>query len=107
MPGTKRASSKESDEESGTDLDGDALFLAEVSGAEFWRAGGGDGVSEMVGVVSRERADPHEGQKRDAPETSVPQVGQLMGVAGVYITWWPRSAIRQRGQRREPMHPRD
>jgi hypothetical protein len=80
----KRAPSKESEEEEilpvgeGRRLRGEAPGKPGVCGAAF--------SGPRVGPEPLATALPQEGQKRAAPGTSLPQAGQLMAVARVYIT---------------------
>jgi hypothetical protein len=46
----------------------------------------GVATGSRVSVAPTSTAPPQEGQKRAAPETSLPQAEQIMAVAGVYIT---------------------
>lgn len=75
-----RAPSKESEEE-------ESLLLGEESRLRGGTSGDlmlGGVVSSRVGVEPKSTALPQEEQKRAASGTTLPQAGQIMGVAGVY-----------------------
>lgn len=56
-----------------------------LRGESFGESGARGAASDStVAVALKSNALPQEGQKRAAPETSFPQAGQLMDVAGVY-----------------------